>query len=180
VTQIRCVSEPRDLLGETPLWCEESNCLWWLDIDQARVQRLCLESGAHDTFAFEAKYAGSLALRSSGGLLVGLDLGLFTFDPGTNDLRPFCQVEPLHLNNRLNDGRCDGAGRFWVGTMDNALKNPNGSLYRVEPDGVVTKVFGDVVVSNTIAISPDQKAFYFSDTVASKFVPSISTWRKVF
>jgi sugar lactone lactonase YvrE len=164
VTQIRCVSEPQDVLGETPLWCEQSRCLWWLDIDRARLHRLCPESGARDLFSFDAKYAGSLALRASGGVLIALELGLFTFNPGVEELRPFCQVEPPQLNNRLNDGRCDGAGRFWVGTIDNALTHPNGSLYRVDPDGTVGHMFGDVIVSNTIAISPDQKTLYFSDT----------------
>jgi sugar lactone lactonase YvrE len=164
VTEIRRVSEPRDLLGETPLWCEKTKCLWWVDIDRAQLQRFCPENGRHDLFSFDAKHAGSLALRSSGGLLIGLDLGLFTFDPRSGKLLPFCQVEPAHLNNRLNDGRCDGAGRFWVGTMDNDLSEPTGSLYRIEPDGSVIRALKDVIVSNAIAISPDQKTFYFSDT----------------
>ena len=44
------------------------------------------------------------------------------------------------------------------------LARPSGSFYRVDPDGRVTKQFGDVIVSNTVAIAPDQRTLYFSDT----------------
>jgi sugar lactone lactonase YvrE len=68
------------------------------------------------------------------------------------------------LDNRLNDGRVDPRGRFWVGTMDNALHRPNGSLYRIDGDGTVTRIADDVIVSNGIAFSPDGAALYFTDT----------------
>jgi sugar lactone lactonase YvrE len=97
-------------------------------------------------------------------VLVALDRTLHTFDPGTGALTKFAQVEPDSIDNRLNDGRCDAHGRFWVGTMDNQLTRPNGAFYRIDPDGRVTRQFGDVIVSNTVAIAPDQRTLYFSDT----------------
>lgn len=48
--------------------------------------------------------------------------------------------------------------------MDNQLHRPSGSLYRVDPDGGVQAMFGDVIVTNTIALSPAQDRLYFSDT----------------
>ncbi|QDL38608.1 SMP-30/gluconolactonase/LRE family protein [Rhodoferax sediminis] len=64
---------------------------------------------------------------------------------------------------RYNDGRCDRQGRFWVGSMNESI-TPGGSLYRVDPDGSLTHCFGDIIVPNSIAFSPDGRFFYFADT----------------
>jgi len=166
MTPVRCVVPGQDVLGETPLWCERTASLLWLDIDGGRLQRFHPASGRHDVFTFDARYAGSLALtQDTRRVLLALDLGLFHFDLGTGELQLLAQVEPAGQDdNRLNDGRCDAQGRFWVGTMDNQLRRPNGGFYRVEPDGHVERLFGDVIVSNTVALSPRQDTLYFSDT----------------
>jgi sugar lactone lactonase YvrE len=48
--------------------------------------------------------------------------------------------------------------------MDNGLSRPNGSLYRIDTDGVATRVESGIIVSNGIAFSPDGKTLYFTDT----------------
>jgi sugar lactone lactonase YvrE len=164
MSEVRCVVAANDILGETPLWCAASQSLWWLDIDAAKVQRFTPATGKHDSFKLSAQYVGSLALRADGSLLVALDRALHSFDPQSGALTKFVQVEPDTLDNRLNDGRCDARGRLWVGTMDNQLTRPNGAFYRIDPDGRATRQFGDIIVSNTVAISPDQRTLYFSDT----------------
>jgi hypothetical protein len=58
----------------------------------------------------------------------------------------------------------DARGRLWIGTMDNELHRPNGSLYRVDGNGAETRMFGDVIVTNGIAFSPDNRTLYFTDT----------------
>lgn len=167
---LRCAVPANDLLGESPLWCGQTQSLLWLDIDGGRLQRLHLASGRHDQFAFDDRYVGSLALMPAPGrVLLGIELGLFVFDLATGARRLLCQVEPPEHStgindNRLNDGRCDARGRFWVGTMDNQLHRPNGAFYRVDPDGSVLRCFDDVIVSNTVAFSPAQDRLYFSDT----------------
>lgn len=162
---IRSFSAPQDILGETPLWCDRTQTLFWLDIDSRKLQHLDPITGRTDTFLFDCRYAGSLALTTEPNtVLIGLDLGLHLFDLKTRQLRPLCQVEPADLDNRLNDGRCDAAGRFWVGTMDNQLSRPNGAFYRVDPSGHVLRIDGDVIVSNSIGFSPTNDRVYFSDT----------------
>lgn len=152
-----------DRLGETPLWCARTRKLWWLDIEQPKLQSFDPASGRHEAVAFDCAYLGTQALTASGERLLGRDLELVLRSDETGAERPFATVE-TGLDNRLNDGRVDARGRFWVGTMDNALHRPNGSLYRVDPDGGVTKIAGDVIVSNGIAFSPDGRTLYFTDT----------------
>ncbi len=163
--QIRCAAPSDDVLGETPLWCELTDSLLWIDIDRATLHRLHPASGRRDAFRFAARTLGSLALRRQAGVVVlALEAGLYTFDLGSGGLTPMAELEPAAANTRLNDGRCDAQGNLWVGTMDNDLQAASGSFYRVGADGTVTRQFGDVIVSNTVAVSPDQRTLYFSDT----------------
>jgi len=169
---VRCVVQSSDVLGETPLWCDRTQSLVWLDIDGGKLQRLHPATGRHDTFTFDARYVGTAALgESSNKILLGMELGLHLFDIGSGDCEKLCQVEDARIDNRLNDGRCDAEGRLWVGTMDNQLHRPSGAFYRVDPDGSVHRQFDGVIVSNTVAISPTQERLYFSDT------RRFTTWR---
>ena len=167
--RVECVVRSGDQLGETPLWCNRERKLWWLDIERPKLQSFDPSSGAHAAVAFDTTYLGSLALGDDGSQLLALDLELQRRHP-SGRLSPFARIEQ-GLDNRLNDGRVDARGRFWVGTMDNLLQRPNGALYRVDPDGSVHRMLDGVIVSNGIAFSPDGKTLYFTDTRNHK------TWR---
>jgi sugar lactone lactonase YvrE len=162
---LHCVVPAGDVLGESPLWCERTASLLWLDIDAGRLQRFHPASGRHDAFTFDDRFVGTLALTAdTGRVLLGLDASLSFFDLATGATELLCEVEPQGTDNRLNDGRCDSQGRLWVGTMDNQLYRPHGAFYRVAPDGSTHRLFGDVIVSNTVAMSPRHDRLYFSDT----------------
>jgi sugar lactone lactonase YvrE len=63
---------------------------------------------------------------------------------------------------RLNDGKCDAKGRFWVGSMSD---EPNAaSLYRCDPDGQVRVMETGLTISNGIGWSPDGNTFYLTDS----------------
>ncbi|NQW01798.1 MAG: SMP-30/gluconolactonase/LRE family protein [Rhodospirillales bacterium] len=160
---IDCVVKGDDQLGETPLWCSRTGKLWWVDIEIPRLQSYDPQSGQHTSIATQGTFLGSLALTGSDAHLVAVDLGLHRLDPTTQMLTPFVEVES-GFDNRLNDGRVDAKGRLWIGTMDNQYNRANGSLYRIDADGSVHKMFGDIKVSNGMAFTPDNRTFYFTDT----------------
>jgi sugar lactone lactonase YvrE len=161
--KVECVVKAADQLGETPLWDEREQKLWWVDIERPKLQSFDPTTGAVERFPYDATFLGSQALTGDGSHLIAKDLQLHRRDPATASLQYFADVE-TYLDNRLNDGRVDARGRLWIGTMDNQLHRPNGALYRVEADGAVTRVFGDIIVSNGITFSPDNRTFYFTDT----------------
>lgn len=161
---IRTVIHTQDRLGETPLWCERTQRLWWIDIENPTLHCILPGSGIHRAYPMPGDFLGCLALRETGGLMLAIDRALHFFDPDTETLMPFRQVEGDGLDNRLNDGRCDARGRFWVGSMDNQLTRPNGHLYRIDPDGTVAQLFDDIIVTNTICLTPDGRTLYMSDT----------------
>ncbi len=160
---VECVVQNHDQLGETPLWCDRTQKLWWLDIEKPKLQSFDPTTGAHTALPQPGTFLGSLALTKTDDLLVAIDLELQHLDVATNTLTPLAEIES-GLDNRLNDGRVDRNGRLWIGTMDNEYNRPNGALYCVAPDGTFRKAMGDVKVSNGMAFSPDDKTFYFTDT----------------
>ena len=162
--KVECVINTRDQLGETPLWCPRTRRLWWIDIERPKLQSFDPATGRHAVFPFSSTYLGSLALHAAGGFVVALDNALHRFDPSSRTLGRIAEIEPADAGTRLNDGRCDAAGRLWIGTMDAAIEQPLGSFYRVEPDGRASRLFGDIIVTNSVALSPDGRTLYMSDT----------------
>lgn len=163
-SSLRVVVNTRDQLGETPLWCPRTQKVWWLDIERPRLQSFDERSGRHEVHRFASRFAGSLALHRAGGFVVGLDNSLQRFEPATSTLEAIVAVEPADAGTRLNDGRCDRRGRLWIGTMDAAIEKPLGSFYRVDPSGAVHRLFGDIIVTNSVTTSPDGRTLYMSDT----------------
>lgn len=66
---------------------------------------------------------------------------------------------------RFNDGKTDPAGRFWAGTMDKRVSNPTGKLLCCEPDGTCTIKDTDLVISNGMCWTQDNKTMYFIDSI---------------
>lgn len=160
---IEAVVRGADQLGETPLWCDRTGQLWWIDIERPKLQTYDPSTGATTAMPLPGAFAGTQALTRAGDRLLAEDLTLYRRGPTDGSRTVVASVESA-LDNRLNDGRVDARGRFWVGTMDNQLHRPNGSLYRIDPDGSVARIDGDVIVSNGIAFSPDGRTLYFTDT----------------
>src|SRR5918999_4891566 len=73
-------------------------------------------------------------------------------------------IEADISSNRMNDGKCDPAGRFWAGTMAMDGARGRGALYRLDADRSVARMLGAVSVSNGLAWSADSSTMYYIDT----------------
>ena len=71
---------------------------------------------------------------------------------------------PIEPDRRFNDGKCDPRAAFLAGTMGYAKRTGMGALYRLDPDGNVERLLGDVTISNGLAWSEDGRTFYYIDT----------------
>ena len=163
--RIECVHRAGAQLGETPVWDSRLGVLWWIDIERPTLWQLDPATGRTRGLAQPGTYLGSLALTRSRRHLVSRDLDLLFLDPETGEAEPFATTPDETMpDTRLNDGRVDAQGRLWIGTMDNGLSEGKGGLYRVDPDGRMTRMFGDVIVSNGIAFDPGGRHMYFTDT----------------
>jgi sugar lactone lactonase YvrE len=156
------VIDSTERLGECPLWDERSHALWWVDILAPAIKR------------FDSKLrvfpmpepVGSIAFRAKGGMLVAMQTGVYSWDEG--EVKLFATPASHQPTHRFNDGRCDRAGRFWVGTMKDPEHTPTGSLYRFEKDGSSKKIKSDIKVPNSLAWSPDGRTMYFADSPRHK------------
>jgi sugar lactone lactonase YvrE len=161
---VECVVDARNTTGESPLWSEREAALYWVDIPAGLIQRWRPDTGERRAWQLPTA-VGSIGLRERGGLVVALRSGFHLFDLDTNALTFLCHPEPGLASNRLNDGKVSPEGRFWAGTMDERpVKEPIGSLYRLDADHRCTRTVGGVKVSNGLAWSPDGRTMYHSDS----------------
>ncbi len=119
---------------------------------------------------------GSFALWDDHAVLVALKSGIHRFDLDNGTLSPLAQPEPDLPQNRLNDGRCDRAGRFWVGSMAEPPDpaRPSGTLYRFDTERSCAPMVRGLIVSNGLAFSADGRTLFNSDSHAA--VRTIWAW----
>ncbi len=161
---VRCAVPARNVLGESPVWDVAEAALYWVDTENATLQRLSPATGVVDRWTLPERIS-AIALRREGGLVVALASGLALFDPEAGSVERLAAPEAHIPRNRFNDGKCDRRGRFWAGTMDERFSERCGALYRLGGDGVCQKMETGIGVSNGLAWSPDNRAFYFGDTM---------------
>lgn len=163
---IECVLDTRALLGECPVWSSRDRCLYWIDVDSQLVHRYDRDLDRSESRGLPGR-PGSIALTlDADHLLVAMEHQLVDLTWSTEEVAPRLQLEADDTPTRLNDGRVDPAGRFWVGSMDMPAHNRGkaAALYRVEPGGGSEAIETGVGVSNGLAFSPDGSVMYWADT----------------
>ncbi len=151
-------------LGETPVWSQAEQRLYWIDSPVAKVHRFDPATGRDEILPIAGLegYLGSIALAADGGLLLLCGKRFYRLAPGGTHAEPLDAVEADLPANNPNDGKVDPQGRFWFGTMDGANVKPTGSLYRYD-GGAVEKMDTGFACSNGLAWSPDGRTMYFVD-----------------
>ena len=153
--------DTKALLGEGPIWDARTQTLYWIDIINRRIYR------EGELLAQLDDFIGCIAPRTSGGLVLTSRFGFASLGLDSLQLTPLAAPENEPANNRFNDGKCDPRGRFLAGTMDLGESDPTGSLYSFDGKSI-TKLMGNVTISNGMAWSPDHKTFYYIDTPTRK------------
>ena len=165
MADVECVVEAKNTLGEGVIWNSREKALYWLD-SQGRpcIQRLDPKTGKVTRWDMPDEI-GSMVFREKGGVIAGLKSGFHLVDLTTGRVELLHDPEPDLADNRLNDGKCDRAGRYWCGSLDNA-GGARGALYRVDRDLSVHRMETGVTISNGIAWSPDDRTMYYASTRA--------------
>ena len=149
-------------VGEGPYWDEGSRTLLFVDIPPGRVHRLDPADG--DVTTIEVGQAvGAVIPRASGGLVVAARDGIAELGPA-GELSWLAPIEADRSSNRMNDAKCDPAGRLWAGTMAFEAEPGAGALYRIETDHSWEQVIDGVTISNGLGWSPDGSTMYYIDS----------------
>lgn len=162
------VADTRCAVGESPVWDQRDQRLYWVDIDAGAIHRL-QDDGAVRTWRLPEK-VGSIAPHAGGGWLAAMQSTLrrvHLHEDGRCEDEVLAHVQHAASPMRFNDGRCDRQGRFWVGSMveDTQAGNPAGRLYRYTgAGGLHFSGIDGLVVSNGLAFAPDGATMYLADT----------------
>ena len=166
MNQVEHVLTVQNKLGEGPVWSAEEQALYWVDIENNSFFRYFPTTSKYETFDVGVPI-GVLALRAAGGLVMATKNGFAFWDPKTQALQFLANPEADKPHTRFNDGAVDSQGRFWAGTMcglPEICSAPEGSLYRLDPDGSISTMETGIFIANGIGWSPDDKIMYFTDT----------------
>lgn len=164
MNELTCIWQTRAQLGEGPLWVAAENAVYWVDIIGKQVHRLKLDGGERRTWTFKQSVT-SLAVRQSGGFVATVRHGFAAIDFAAEAVEPIALPEAHLTGNRFNDGKVDGNGRFWAGSMDDAGQQPTGSLYRLDPDQSLHTMDSPYIISNGPAFSADGQTMYHTDSI---------------
>jgi sugar lactone lactonase YvrE len=158
----RSVLAIRAGLGESPVWDGAARALHWIDGRKPSINRFDPATAENRAVA-TPEPVHAIALTRSRRLLCAFEASLGYFDGETGALErlatPIAGVE-----DNLNDGACDRAGRFWVGSKARDWVTPVGALFRCDPDGAVNRMDEGFQLSNGMGWSPDDRTMYFIDS----------------
>ena len=164
MSQLEHLLNVQNVLGEGPLWNARQQALYWLDIKQSQL--FSYAPAQNEVKCYDVHPALTAFGFCADGRLITAGLGGFAFwDATTGRLEALGDPEADRPATRFNDGAVDPGGRFWAGTMNEAEgTSPLHALYRLDADRTIRTMIDDVMLSNGIGWSPDQKIMYFSDT----------------
>ncbi len=157
-------------LGESPVWSPGDGLLYWIDIDGCAVHASNPATGLTNTWTLAGRPGALARTTDPDRLLVGIENELAWLDLQSSAVTPWVVLEEPQPGVRLNDGRTDPAGRFWIGGMydPTSAGRFDAYLHRIEPDGSFATVRDQVGCANGSAFSPDGKVMYWADTLHSR------------
>ncbi len=186
-SQVRLIEviDVQDQLGEGIVWRDSDNTVWWVDITGRRIHCLAWPSLALKTYLTSER---PTALAFIGGwddvMVVAFESGLALWRPETGAIHWLARPETLGAGVRLNDGRVDPDGRFWVGSMSEEGVPPGklapGALFRITASGDAVPVLAGLHITNGICWSPDGRRMYLADSIRGEvftaaFDPTLGT-----
>ena len=162
---VECILPWGAQLGEAPVWHSGEERLYWVDIFAPAICRLNPDTGVNEV-CDPGKLVSAVLLGADGTKRVASQDGIEELDFENARLTPYADPEMGIRQNRLNDAKVGPGGAIWVGSMRLDASRPSGGLYRIAPDGRVERKDSGITVANGLDWSPDQRVFYFVDTIA--------------
>jgi len=162
ITSIPCAN----LLGEGVQWNPEDGCIWWTDIQQARLLRYHLVSNSLTQWQLPERLGCFAFAKNDNRLMAAFASGFAWFDPASGGVEWIARPEVQLRGNRSNDGRCDRQGRFWMGSLveQTFVEGQTASLYCLNQQFQVSRHLTDLQISNALCWSPDSRCLYHADS----------------
>ncbi len=160
---MECIVELGAYIAEGPVWDASTSTWLFVDITAGLVHRL--DPATRDLQTFEVGQVVSAVLPTSSGQLLLVSLhGLILCEADGSGQVPFGKPLESHEMLLLNDAKVDSRGRLWTGSRDKE-RAERGRLHRIDSRGEATVMLEGVTVSNGLGWSPDDRSFYYVDSL---------------
>ena len=151
-------------LGEGVVWSPERRRILWTDILGKAFWSFDPTTRAAEKIDLPERL-GCFAPLAGAAILAGFASGLARYDLVSGLREPLAEIEADLPTTRVNDGKLDRRGRLVFGTMDEAEnRRPLGHVWSYDGRSPPRILFDDILISNSIAFSPDGRRMYFADT----------------
>ena len=174
MNKVELLDDCNNSLGEGITYSSSNNNLYWLDIGNvSKLYSLDLSSNKKKIFELP-EIVTATSIKSQNELILATTNGLKLFNTSNKKFESVVNIENQQSLTRSNDGASDALGRFWFGTMQNnfdkngngiPLKENIGKLYKVDTNKKISVIEEGLGIPNTFVWSPDNKHFYFTDTL---------------
>jgi len=170
MAQAEIAVEAANELGEGVVWDAARGEVLWTDIIGRAFWSFYPATRRFAKLDLPERLA-CFAPLGGASILAGFASGLARFDLASGARAPLAAIEEDLATTRLNDGKRDRAGRLVFGTMDEASqRRPLGHVWLYDGETAPRILFGGVLISNSIAFSPDGRLMYFADTPLKKIL----------
>ena len=153
----------RNRLGEGAIWHARTGRLYWVDIVGHTVHGYEPATGRTFT-ALVGESVGTVVPTRRSEVLVALQSRFAFLDLAQARLTPFPVGPLLSSDHRFNDGKCDSAGRLWVGSMAVEATLGDGQLWCLLPELRAEPRRLNLTIPNGIAWSRDGRTLYHIDS----------------
>lgn len=153
-------------LGEGVLWDQETQAVWWVDILQSKLYRYVVEADQLTEWETPERLCSFALVESSNKILAAFASGFAWYEPESGDVEWIQKVEEDNPGTRLNDGKADPKGNFWVGGVveDEDTATDRTAFYCLNSDLVLSKQLDQISISNGLCWSPCGHYLYHTDT----------------
>lgn len=171
-------------LGEGPIWDDQRQQIFWVDILGNTVHRAD-ENGQNPNTFQTPDYVSNIFLTEEGEeMILCLPDAFYLWNPESNQLKKWVEMPDYDQEVRTNDGFCDVHGNLWIGTMALSEKPGLGKLYVLDTNMNWHVMLDQTSISNGIRCLPDGETYYYIDTPTQlirefKFDPDTVTWEFV-
>lgn len=154
-------------LGEGAFWNHATQEFYWIDIE-SKTLNIYNPKTKYNKVLNTSTRIGTVVPINENEAMVALEDGVYKMNLNTGNTTLFTDMKAELEASRLNDGKCDPSGRFWVGSMHMAQEKGRANLYTVTSDGRLAKKKDSITISNGVVWTSNKKTMYYIDTPTSQ------------
>lgn len=154
-------------VGESPVWDRRTGHLCWVDIASGKLSEGDVATGTFSTTALSTMLGAAVPRAHYPGFGVAVSDGFGVVADGILDVRDCVLPEP---HRRMNDAKCDSAGRLWAGSTRLDFADGGGALHRWSGGAPSEEVVAGLTLPNGIGWNLEDSIIYLIDSIQHRLL----------